>query len=58
MMRHNVGYCRSSAPIRSRISDTLLVEIVAFHEPDTDVIEEVRGLVEEVKASLSTIANE
>lgn len=38
--------------------DTLVVQITTFHEPNTDLIEEVRGLAEEVQANLSTIANE
>lgn len=38
--------------------DTLLVEIVAFHEPDTDLIEEARGLAEEVKSGLLAIEDD
>lgn len=33
--------------------DTLLVQIVAFHEPDTDLTEQVRGLAEDVASNLS-----
>lgn len=37
--------------------DTLVVEIVAFHEPSGDLIEEVRGLAEEISTNLPTIEN-
>lgn len=35
--------------------DSLLAEIVAFHDPGDDLIEEIRALTESVKSNLSTI---